>query len=123
MNIYKWLRGLLKASALTTVMFIMQACYGVPSTDQCEFVLSGQVIDKETGQPLEGLVLQVRNREALYGEAYAETDSTGHFDMVHWGNCGQTAVFEIVVMDAEGNTLYDTIAPTEEDLTSLKIKL
>jgi hypothetical protein len=30
MKNYKWLRGLLKASALTTVMFIMQACYGVP---------------------------------------------------------------------------------------------
>ena len=27
---YKWLRGLLKASALTTVMFVMQACYGAP---------------------------------------------------------------------------------------------
>jgi hypothetical protein len=30
MKIYKLLRGLLKASALTTVMFIMQACYGSP---------------------------------------------------------------------------------------------
>ena len=30
MKIYKILRGLLKASALTTVMFIMQACYGSP---------------------------------------------------------------------------------------------
>ena len=30
MRIYKWLRGLMKASALTTVMFIMQACYGSP---------------------------------------------------------------------------------------------
>ena len=30
MKTYKWLRGLMKASALTTVMFIMQACYGSP---------------------------------------------------------------------------------------------
>ena len=30
MKTYKILRGLLKASALTTVMFVMQACYGVP---------------------------------------------------------------------------------------------
>ena len=30
MKISKWLRGLMKASALTTVMFIMQACYGSP---------------------------------------------------------------------------------------------
>ena len=31
MKIYKWLRGLMKASALTTVMFVMQACYGSPN--------------------------------------------------------------------------------------------
>lgn len=31
MKMYKLFRGLLKASALTTVMFIMQACYGTPN--------------------------------------------------------------------------------------------
>ena len=30
MKTYKWLRGLLKASAFATVMFVMQACYGTP---------------------------------------------------------------------------------------------
>ncbi len=34
MKTYKFLRGLLKASALTTVMFIMQACYGAPYQDR-----------------------------------------------------------------------------------------
>lgn len=34
MKTYKFLRGLLKASALTTVMFIMQACYGAPYHDR-----------------------------------------------------------------------------------------
>lgn len=34
MKIYKFLRGLLKASALTTVMFVMQACYGSPYQDR-----------------------------------------------------------------------------------------
>lgn len=31
MKTYKIFRWLLKASALTTVMFVMQACYGSPS--------------------------------------------------------------------------------------------
>lgn len=31
MKKYKWIRGLMKASALTTVMFVMQACYGSPN--------------------------------------------------------------------------------------------
>ena len=31
MKAYKFFRWFLKASALTTVMFIMQACYGSPN--------------------------------------------------------------------------------------------
>lgn len=30
MKTYKFFRGLLKASAFATVMFVMQACYGAP---------------------------------------------------------------------------------------------
>lgn len=30
MKTYKWFRGILKASAFATVMFVMQACYGAP---------------------------------------------------------------------------------------------
>ena len=34
MRSYKWFRWLLRASALTTVMFVMQACYGAPYRDK-----------------------------------------------------------------------------------------
>lgn len=34
MKSYKWFRWLLRASALTTVMFVMQACYGAPYHDK-----------------------------------------------------------------------------------------
>ena len=37
MKAYKIFRGLLKASALTTVMFIMQACYGTPQPQNDPF--------------------------------------------------------------------------------------
>ena len=30
MKTYKFFRGMLKASVFTTVMFVMQACYGTP---------------------------------------------------------------------------------------------
>ena len=30
MKTYKFFRGILKASAFATVMFVMQACYGAP---------------------------------------------------------------------------------------------
>ena len=34
MKASKWFRWLLRASALTTVMFVMQACYGAPYRDK-----------------------------------------------------------------------------------------
>ena len=34
MKTYKFFRGLLKASAFATVMFVMQACYGTPYKDK-----------------------------------------------------------------------------------------
>ncbi len=30
MKMYKWFRGLLKGSAILSIMFVMQACYGAP---------------------------------------------------------------------------------------------
>lgn len=38
MKTYKWLRGLLKASAFATVMFVMQACYGAPQMPEDPYV-------------------------------------------------------------------------------------
>ena len=124
MKIYKWLRGLMKASALTTVMFIMQACYGVPSTDQCEFVLSGYVTDKVTGQPLEGITLSSRNLDTTYDYITAQTDSTGYFEILQRGNCRYGASFNLKVNDAEGYYIpVDTVLYSDSDLTALKIKL
>ena len=124
MKIYRWLRGLMKASALTTVMFIMQACYGVPSTDQCEFVLSGYVTDKVTGQPLEGIMLSSRNLGTTYDYITAETDSNGYFEILQWGNCRYGASFILKVNDADGNFMpLDTTVFSDSDLSALDIKL
>ena len=30
MKAYQWFRGLLKGSAILSIMFVMQACYGAP---------------------------------------------------------------------------------------------
>ena len=124
MKIYKWLRGLMKASAFTTVMFIMQACYGVPSTDQCEFVLSGYVTDKVTGQPLEGISLSSRNLDTNYDYVTAQTDSTGYFEILQWGNCVYGASFSLKVNDGEGYYRpVDTVLYSDSDINDLKIRL
>ena len=56
---YKWVRGLLAASAFTSVMFIMQACYGTPNyrneeSFSYEVKMSGMVTDSASAQPLSG---------------------------------------------------------------------
>ena len=76
MRIYKWLRGLMKASALTTVMFIMQACYGVPNAYQYE--MSGVVVDKATGLPLKNIEYRID------GQIRGYTDATGHFEIFEY---------------------------------------
>ena len=123
MKIYKWLRGLMKASALTTVMFIMQACYGVPYND-CQVYLSGYVTDKVTGQPLEGIGLSVNIPEGNYRDASAYTDSTGYFELVSWGSCDDFSYLNIEVSDADGNYRpLDTVVYADTDFTTLSFQL
>ena len=76
MKTYKWLRRLMKASALTTVMFIMQACYGVPNAYQYE--MNGVVVDKTTGLPLKGIEYQID------GQTRGCTDETGRFEIFEY---------------------------------------
>ena len=54
MRSYKWFRWLLRASALTTVMFVMQACYGAPYRDKDmpnPMEMSDEAIAPETPAP------------------------------------------------------------------------
>lgn len=54
MKSYKLFRWLLRASALTTVMFVMQACYGSPYRDRDmpempdETVMNDEAMESET---------------------------------------------------------------------------
>lgn len=126
MNIYKGLRSLLKASALTTVMFVMQACYGSPKNfDMVEIRISGHVTDKVNGQPLQGIRLDVYDAEGYYDNHTIEyTDENGYFEMVQWGSSNSVSSLSIEVKDEDGDYLpFDTLVSSDSDLTTLKIKL
>lgn len=124
MKMYKWLRGLLKASALTTVMFIMQACYGTPSMyDMAEIQLSGRVVDKATGEPLKGICLDVFDSNGS-DPIVGYTDENGYFEMIQWVNVQRVSSLTIEVKDKEENYQpFDTLVMSDSDLTSLIIKL
>ena len=124
MKMYKWLRGLLKASALTTVMFIMQACYGTPSMyDMAEIQLSGRVVDKATGESLKGICLDVFDANGS-DPIVGYTDENGYFEMIQWVNVQRVSSLTIEVKDKEENYQpFDTLVMSDSDLTSLIIKL
>ena len=76
---YKWVRGLLAASAFTSVMFIMQACYGTPNyrneeSFSYEVKMSGMVTDSASAQPLSGI-----NVSTDISEEVAVSDENGQF--------------------------------------------
>lgn len=76
---YKWVRGLLAASAFTSVMFIMQACYGTPNyrneeSFSYEVKMSGMVIDSASAQPLPGI-----NVSTDISDEVAVSDENGQF--------------------------------------------
>ena len=53
MKTYKWLRGILKASAFATVMFVMQACYGAPQPLDESFLEEEKEMVNDTVQQAE----------------------------------------------------------------------
>jgi hypothetical protein len=113
MKIYKWLRGLMKASALTTVMFIMQACYGTPNAYQYE--MNGVVVDKMTGHPLKDIEYQID------GQTRGYTNETGHFEVFEYEKIPTN--HQLSFIDSVGR--YQTFDTLIQDFYSydLKIKL
>lgn len=54
MKTYKFFRGLLKASAFATVMFVMQACYGAPHPiEEYDYDEEEYVVDNDTVQDVD----------------------------------------------------------------------
>lgn len=125
MNIYKWLRGLLKASALTTVMFIMQACYGSPYDHGLfEIPVSGIVMDKATGEPLQGIRVDACLWEENFSRLSCYTDEEGRFSVSQWANRQDVYPVEINVIDNFGEyESFDTLVYSDTDILNLKFKL
>ena len=113
MKIYKWLRGLMKASALTTVMFIMQACYGSPNAYRYE--MNGVVVDKTTGLPLKDIEFR------LDGKTMGFTDDTGYFEIYKFNDVPTD--YQLSFIDSVGR--YHSFDTLIKDFYSndLKIRL
>lgn len=60
MKAYKIFRWLLRASALTTVMFVMQACYGSPNM-RPEIPDESELVGEEEVELLDSDTLSIHN--------------------------------------------------------------
>ncbi len=103
----------MKASAFTTVMFIMQACYGVPNAYQYE--MEGVVVDKTTGLPLKDIEYQID------GQTRGYTDAMGRFEIFTYDEFPTN--HQLRFIDSVGR--YQTFDTLIRDFYSydLKIKL
>ena len=114
MKMYKWLRGLMKASALTTVMFIMQACYGTPM-NMHQVQMSGKVVDKATGLPLRDIEYKVN------GDIWGYTDENGQFDILKYDEID--IGHQLSFVDTVGRyQTFDTLI-RDQEVWDLTIKL
>ena len=78
---YKWFRGVLMTSAFTSMMFVMQACYGTPNyrneeSFSYEVKMSGVVTDSASAQPLSGIYVS-----ADISDEVAVSDENGQFSL------------------------------------------
>lgn len=68
----RWLFGSLTA---TSLMFVFQACYGMPN-DEFLICIQGQVVSERTGQPIPNIEVK-----SLANTATVLTDEQGYFDI------------------------------------------
>ena len=116
-SLYKGFRGMLKASAFATVMFVMQACYGAPQTAQygepVEIHYSGTVTN-EAGEPLQGITMEVNG----YDET-AVTDENGAFDVMFY----EDRFYGAVLTFSDENNVYASIDTTIESNNNVDLNI
>lgn len=115
MKAYKIFRWFLRASALTTVMFIMQACYGTYyDPNMHEIKMKGIVVDKTSGKPLLGIVYAIN--DVIFGY----TDENGEFDIWQYD---VVYSYQLSFADSTGQyRSFDTVVE-EAEISGLRIKL
>ena len=118
---YKWVRGLLQASAFTSVMFVMQACYGTPNynrveEERFEMSVSGKIIDNDSQQPLQGISVSSADLDEI-----VVSDENGEF---HLSSYSYVALDSISLNFSDTTGRYGSLdTVVESDSDSLNICL
>ena len=95
------IRTLIGGLSFTTALFVFQACYGMPQDLTDDVFISGKVVSRNSGLPVQGIQVGV---DLLYH--YALTDSLGEFE------------FYIPLMDSVKLSIEDTDPDSNGDYLS-----
>jgi len=119
-KIYKWGRGLMKASVFTSVMFIMQACYGTPNDNymkETKLPIAGTITDNASSQPIQGIYVTINGSDFS-----ATSDENGEFK-IDYVTYGDPESFDIIFSDNSGRyQMLDTTVAAKSAL-NLNINL
>ncbi|MBP7102673.1 MAG: carboxypeptidase-like regulatory domain-containing protein [Bacteroidales bacterium] len=71
----KLIRAFFGLFSFSAVMFVFQACYGMPNDYGLDVSIEGNVVSKVDNQPIQGIRVTVEG----YSYNYGITDSNGHY--------------------------------------------
>ena len=102
----KWLRNIFKGAALTTALFVFQACYGTGPADSDFVEMSFHVVSKQTGEAIPDISIKTRMDQGSSWYEVGKTDDQG-FAKVYgqdYESLGKEFLFE-----GEGVSPKDTV--------------
>ena len=73
----KLFRNLLKGAALTTALFVFQACYGTPDAYEPGMEMSFHVVSKQTGEAVPDVIIKTKSGLSSRWYEVGKTDSQG----------------------------------------------
>lgn len=114
----KWINRTIRGLSFTSAMFIFQACYGTPQDFGNDILLKGQVTSLQTGEPLEGIKVEVE-----HSGQYEVTNENGEFSLYTYADSHFKMQFSEVDTVNVNYTVKDTLIAEGDASNFLNIKL
>lgn len=102
-------------ASLTTLLFIFEACYGAPPDMGYDLLIEGKVISAQTGNPLKGINVSVKN-----SQSFQQTDSNGNFSFYADSNNLDSITVEFKSVNEQKK--FDTTVAIKDDKIYLTVK-
>ncbi|MDY0016144.1 MAG: carboxypeptidase-like regulatory domain-containing protein [Bacteroidales bacterium] len=116
----KLIRAFFGFFSFSAVMFVFQACYGMPEDYGLDVFIEGNVISKVDNQPIQGIKVSVEGNSHNYGI----TDSAGHYSF--YNQIAQQYTLKFMDADSLAHGAYkslDTTIVTSADIKKIVLNV